>query len=99
MSADIIGLAEYIARDSLEIALRFFDATEATICGLAEMPGKGTLREFEDQRLANLRANPVDGFPNHWIFYESTAQTLLIVAVLHGARDLPNALKSRASSL
>ena len=46
VSGDIIDLAEYIAHDSLEVALRFFDAVESTIQGLAEMPGKGALRDL-----------------------------------------------------
>jgi toxin ParE1/3/4 len=95
VAEDIIGLAEYISRDSLETALRFFDAVEATIENLAELPGKGSRRDFEDPRLKDLRSWAVQGFPNHLIFYEATDQTLLIVAVLHGARDLPAALKNR----
>jgi plasmid stabilization system protein ParE len=48
---DIIQLAEYISRDNLEAALRFFDAVELTIDGLGEMPGKGSLRAFERSRI------------------------------------------------
>jgi len=93
---DIIGLAEYIARDSLETAARFFDAVEATIKWLAEMPGTGALRDFADPRLKNLRSWAVQGFPNHLIFYEVNDATVMVLAVLHGARDLPAALKDRS---
>ena len=95
VAEDIIGLAEYISRDSLHAAVRFFDAVETTIQGLAAMPGKGTRREFDDPRLRDIRSYAVNGFPNHLIFYQVTSQTLLILAVLHGARDLPQALQNR----
>ena len=98
VSSDIIGLADFIARDSLDAALRFFDATETTISGLSEMPEKGSRRDFDDPALANLRSYAIAGFPNHLIFYEFNPQTLLVVAVLHGARDLPDALRGRRTT-
>ena len=95
VSEDIILLADHISRDSLATAVRFFDAVEITIRGLAEMPGKGKRREFDDPKLKDLRSYAVDGFPNHLIFFQASAQTLLIVAVLHGSRDLLTALSLR----
>lgn len=46
--------------------------------------------------LAELRSYPISGFPNHLIFYLTRPSSLIVVAVLHGARDLPNALIGRA---
>lgn len=95
VSTDVIELAEYIARDNLDAALRFLDRVEETIKGLAEMPGKGAYREFVDPRLHELQSWAVDGFPNQLIFYRVREETLLVVAVLHGARDLPSVLANR----
>ena len=69
---DIVDIAEYIARDSVDAALRFLDSTEATVGGLLDMPGKGALCEFEEAHLAGIRFWAVDGFPNHLIFYRPT---------------------------
>jgi len=95
VASDIIALANRIADDNLDAALRFFDAVEHTLGGLAEMPGKGKRREFADERLSGLYSYSIDGFPNHLIFYTFDDRRLLVIAVLHGARDLPRALEER----
>ena len=92
---DTIDLADYISRDSVDAALRFLANVESTYDGLLEMPGKGGRCEFTHPRLEGLRSYPVKGFPNHLIFYRSDAEGIEIVAVLHGARDLPKALAER----
>lgn len=92
---DVIDSAAYIERDSLDAALRFFSNVETTLNKLAEMPTAGALRELQDVRLSNLRSWPVDGFPNHLIFYQPTAQGVYVLAIIHGARDLLSALEDR----
>lgn len=93
---DVIAAAEYIERDSADAALRFFDAVEATVAGLAAMPGKGAVRQFESPRLEGIRAWAVEGFENYLLFYRWTEPTIVVLAILHGARDLPPLLERRA---
>lgn len=95
VATDIIQIAEHISADNLDAALRFFSAVENTVAGLAEMPGKGMRREFADPQLKDLRSYAVDGFPNHLVFYTFDDRRLLVIAVIHGARDLPRALEGR----
>jgi plasmid stabilization system protein ParE len=95
VSRDVIDLAGYIGQDSTGAALRFFDNVDTTLLGLAEMPGKGALREFDDPRLAGLRSWAVDGFPNHLIFYQPTDFGIYVLSVRHGARELPGDLAER----
>jgi plasmid stabilization system protein ParE len=52
---DIIDIADYIARDSLDAALRFPDQVDATLRGLAEMPGKGPRCGFAVPNLTEVR--------------------------------------------
>ena len=93
---DIAGIAEYISHDSMDAALRFAPAVEATIRGLADFPGKGSIKPFEHPRLGDVRSWAVDGFPNHLILYRlEQGGSIFIVAITHGARELPGVLLPR----
>ena len=85
---DINDIADYIARDSLAAADRFVDAVGDAFERLAEMPGMGVRREFNNPRLAGMRMWPVTGFSKHLIFYRATETRLEVIRVLHGSRDL-----------
>jgi toxin ParE1/3/4 len=85
---DVIELADYIARDSLDAALRFLDAIESTCQFLARNSGTGQLCCFDNSETEGIRVWPVDGYRNHLIFYRETDGDVVIERVLHGARDL-----------
>jgi toxin ParE1/3/4 len=80
---------------SLETALRFDDAAAAAFEKLARMPGLGERRESPNPRLAGLRVSPIDGFPNHLVFYRPIDGGIEVVRVLHGARDIESVLESK----
>jgi plasmid stabilization system protein ParE len=94
---DITGTASYIADNSVRAAIRFVDAVETTLKWLIRHPGAGALREFDDPRLARVRSWSVQGFRKHLILYEIEATGIYILAILHGARDLPRVLPDRVS--
>lgn len=75
------------------MALRFIEAVDAAFRRLADTPEIGRLREFRNQRLAGLRSWPVPGFEKHLIFYRVDEESVEIVRVVHGARDLALALE------
>ena len=85
---DAENYADYIAKDSLEAAVRFLENTESTLRYLAQNPGIGIPFESDKPDLANLRFRPVKGFPNHVIFYVEHTDAIEVVRILHGARDL-----------
>jgi toxin ParE1/3/4 len=93
VDTDIAGLADFIARHNYDAGLRFFDAVEQTFDVLSEMPTLGSLYEFPDAAVSDLRAWPVKGFPNHIIFYRIVGERVEIVRVLRGARNLPGILR------
>src|SRR6476620_2228623 len=94
--ADIRGIANYIADDSLDAAERFAPAVFATLRGLAEFPGKGSPKYVRVKHLAGLRSFAVDGFPNHLIFYQvGSNQVLRVLGVIHGARNWLRLLRRR----
>ena len=87
---DIIILAEHIAMDSIDAADRFLDAVQGTCEELVHMPEIGSSCRFKNEKASGIRVKTVPGFENHLIFYRPSDDGLLIVRVLHGARDWQN---------
>jgi toxin ParE1/3/4 len=50
------------------------------------------LCKFKAEELGKVRRVLVTGFPKHLVFYRSHENELLILRVIHGARDLENLL-------
>ena len=90
--ADVHMCAEFIARDNLTAALRFYDAVERTWLGLANNPRRWSQYELEQPRLRELRKVSVDGFKNYLLFYHVVGDVVEVMRVVHGARDLPSVL-------
>lgn len=86
--ADIDDSAEYLAADSLDVGQRFLRQVNEGIEEICEAPELGAVREFNNPRIIGLRARPVKGFSNWRVYYLVADETVEIVRVLHGARDL-----------
>ena len=87
---DILRQYSYylIEKEAVRVAQRFLDAVQATIEMLCGMPSMGTPKIFENARLVGLRSWPVDGFSAIRIYYYHDDETLRVLRVLHGKRDL-----------
>lgn len=85
---DVSALIDYIAKDSLYAANDFANQLVGKFSALAETPHMG--RERDDYG-AGVRTFP---FGNYMIFYRPVDSGVVIVRVLHGARNLPNAFKA-----
>lgn len=85
---DLETTADYLAERNLDAALRFLAAATDTFESLAAQPGLGRLRDAADLLLANIRQFPVRGFPNYLVLYRVADQTLEVLRVLHGARNV-----------
>jgi toxin ParE1/3/4 len=90
---DLDGQFEYLARDSLDVGIRFLRAAHATFDDLLETPGMGTRKQFRNRRLVHVRQWRVQGFDRHLIYYRETPEGIEILRVVHGARDLPRLLE------
>ena len=90
---DAEAIADFIARNSLEAAIRFLENTEATIRYIAESPGISGVFVSDRPELANLRTCRVKGFPNHVIFYIEHPSSVEIVRIMHGSRNFESELK------
>ena len=90
---DTEEIALYLALENPNASAMFREALEATYTLLSTMPKIGSTRDFHNPRLSGLRMFPVKGFENYLIFYQPTDEGLLIVRVLHGARDIVTLFK------
>jgi toxin ParE1/3/4 len=85
---ELINIAYYIAQDNFEAADHFLEACEETFQQLAQIPFIGSVREFQNQRLKDVRMWRVKGFEKHLIFYRPIQDGIEILHVVHAARDL-----------
>jgi toxin ParE1/3/4 len=87
---DLLEIWHYIARESVPTAIRIGDELDAAIRGLAEMPGKGHTRT--DVKDARVRFWSVYSY---MIAYRYDENTITIVRVVHGRRDLRKLFRAR----
>lgn len=89
---DLIEIVEYIGSDRPTAARRFLKQVSATLESLARFPGIGRLYETTHPALQGIRVTSVASFRNYLLFYRANAESIELLAVIHGARDLPNLL-------
>ena len=66
---------------------RFCDAVERALALLSDHPQAGSKAGF--QHAPKVRKWVIQPFPNYLIFYEDRADGILMIRLLHGARELP----------
>lgn len=93
---DLYELAAYLLDRSEDVARRFVDAARSTLKDLAAMPRVGSLKQFDDPRLAEVRSWPIRGFPNHLIYYVALPDGIDVLGIMHGAQDVDSRLEHRA---
>jgi toxin ParE1/3/4 len=80
----------WIRKDHPAAALRFSHAVERAVHEIEQMPGIGSPRYAS--LIPGLRMLTVRGFESYLIFYLERETSVDIVRVIHGARDIPEAL-------
>ncbi len=86
---DLVEHFVYLAENAgVETAGRFLTAVEFTFQELARMPEMGARRTFRNPRFKGIRKWQVRGFESYLIFYFSLQDSIDVVRVLYGARDL-----------
>ena len=90
---DIDEQFAYLAKQaSLDVALRFLDATHKAFQTLAQMPEMGVKRDFRNPMLKGLRMWPIKGFQHYFVFYRPIDNGIDVIRVLHVARDIESLL-------
>jgi len=90
--ADLEEQAEYIRQRSPAAALRFLDGAEALFRQLAAMPGIGERFESTNPLLDDLRRSSIPKFPSIVAYYRPLEDGIIVIRVLHGARDIERIL-------
>lgn len=91
-SQDLVDLATAIGQFNVDAANRFLNAVDETIERLAEMPGLGSSLETSNPKLEGLRFRLVKGFKKYLILYIPQVDSIDVVRVLHGARNIQKLL-------
>ena len=86
---DLAETYEYIGADSPSAAEQLVDAVEATVGFLIENPSAGRERGFRTEAARDVRSWPVRSFQDYLLFYRVEEDALVVVRIVHGARDLP----------
>ena len=96
-SDDIVRQFRYylVDADAPEIAVRFREAVKRTIQSLAQSPHVGPRYSSSNPRLRNLRSWPVAGFEAIRIYYTLDEDTMHIIRILHGKRDVKRILQTQ----
>ncbi len=80
----------FFAGKDPDLARRFFSALyDDAFPALLRLPEMGTRWKSDKKALANVRWRLVPTFPNHMICYRPTKETVEILWVLYGSRNLP----------
>lgn len=91
----IVEQADYYQQAAdLTLALRWEASVDEAIHSLLNWPERGATCRFRSPSLAGLRWIFVPGFSKHMVFYRNLPQeqAILIVQVLHGARNMETIL-------
>ena len=70
------------------LAKRWEEAVSGTLVRIVRNPGAGAPCRFTAAELRGTRRMPVTGFAKYLIFYRSSESEILVLRVVHGARDL-----------
>jgi toxin ParE1/3/4 len=91
---DAADIHLFIAMDNPAAADRFLNALLLSFHTLARWPEAGPRYQSNRPGLFGMRFGPVRRFPGYLIFYRVAGKPrrLHIIRILHGARDVPQAL-------
>ena len=89
---DVFEIACYLSDQHEGLGFRCYDSVDVTYQQIAANPLLKGLGHFRQAEMKNIRICPVKNFPNHFLFYRIEADKIVILRVLHGARDYMNLL-------
>ncbi|HXF13687.1 MAG TPA: type II toxin-antitoxin system RelE/ParE family toxin [Terriglobales bacterium] len=88
-AADIIEQADWYQQQSgAQLAKRWETAVTSAVLRIIDRPRAGTISKFPHSELSDVRRVLILGFPKHLIFYQVRKSEILILRIVHGARDL-----------
>jgi toxin ParE1/3/4 len=85
---DISESALFIAEDTLDSALHFIESTKEAFEFLSRHPEVGSNHAFMSPTLSGTKSWPISGFENRLVFYRIRNDEIVVIRVLHGARNI-----------
>jgi len=86
---DILEQSDWYQEHSGDkLAKRWESAVTSAVLRVVATPGAGALCNFNSPALHDVRRISLAGFPKHLLFYEFKEKGIIVLRVLHGARDL-----------
>lgn len=85
---DLHEIVAYLDSCSFATSDRFVQSVSSAFDDLAEVPGKGSPKQFRSRLLNGVRSWSVPGFRNILILYRVIPDAIDILAVTHGSRNL-----------
>ena len=87
--SDILEQADwYVEQSGRALARRWEKAVTTAISYVVRRPAAGAPCTFRSPELRGVRRTPIPGFPKHLLFYRFDEEELLVLRLVHGARDL-----------
>jgi len=87
--ADILEQSEwYEAQADEKLAKRWEKAVTSTLLRISRGPRTGSPCNFNAAELRGARRVPVAGFPRYLLFYQPYPDEIVVLRIVHGARDL-----------
>ena len=86
----------YLKENAADVAARYLQAVEKAVEQLLEMPGMGAPKALKNSSLAGLRSWPVSGFEEIRVYYRIHQDTVRVIRVLHGRRDIKRILEKES---
>lgn len=86
--ADIEAIIDYLLVERPPSAKGFVNILQNTFDLLAENPKIGATRQYSQKALSGMRMFPIKQFSAYLIFYLHDDQTLDVVRVLHGSKEI-----------
>lgn len=84
---DLLEISDYLSERNFDAMLRFIETVNDTMNDIAEMPGRGFRREYNNPRVAGLRVLPVPGFEKYLVYYLTTEESIEVLRILHGSQQ------------
>jgi toxin ParE1/3/4 len=79
---------DYLARQNVTAARRFFNAVQQAIERLARMPGLGSPVEIWNPQLEGVRYLTIQGFRNYVVYYRPLEDGIEVLHIVHASRDV-----------
>jgi toxin ParE1/3/4 len=80
--------AWYEEQSGLKLARRWEQAVTSVLFRILGTPAAGAPCNFKAPELIGVRRVPVPRFPKHLVFYRLQKQEMVVLRIVHGARDL-----------